>query len=495
MPLLRRWRNTGDTSASIGVFFDSFSKIAISVSVLVGLIGLDSNIIYQKIMPGTCSALFLLNFFYYWQAKRLTQTTGIATTAIPSGLQASCVFVWLFAIMLPIVLKTHDPLLAYHVALVANLINAGIYIISGVLLCRFKHLIPKPALFGALAGTAFTWLSVNNMGIVFNHPISGVLPLFLMLLLFFGNIKTKISPLLLGIVLGCALAYFSHDEVVHRSLNGVASLILPNFYIDGMFNYRVISYVWEYLPIIIAFSLIDAISAVQILEEVALSGEKPNPYSSILISGAISGASAFFGNPFAMALFYGHATWKKALATANYSLWVGCIFLVIGCFGLVNIVIDYIPDWVTISVLIFIGISTTSICFANLEKEYYPILVIAMIPILIEMMFNKLELLAVAAHIKNIRSLLDSDGMLIIAKGSVLFSISFASLLYYVSIRRWLLATTTCMVMLLLSVGGFIHAETPGLHFNQPMNIVYVTMSLFCLIVYFTSKYGIFKIK
>ncbi|MFN7094412.1 MAG: hypothetical protein ACK4M7_03520, partial [Burkholderiales bacterium] len=86
--------SSGNSSAFFGVFFDSFAKIAISVSVLATQIGLTDVIVYQQIMPGLCFSLFILNFCYYYQAKRLSLRLNRVVTAIPCGLQANCVFVW-----------------------------------------------------------------------------------------------------------------------------------------------------------------------------------------------------------------------------------------------------------------------------------------------------------------------------------------------------------------------------------------------------------------
>lgn len=478
---------SGNTSALFGVFFDSFAKIAISVSVLIGLIGLDSNIVYRQIMPGLCVSLFVLNIAYFLQALQMSKSLKYKVTALPCGLQASCVFVWLFAIMLPIASKTHNALLAYHVALVANFINAIIYTIFGFLLYRFKRLIPNQALIGGLAGSAFTWLTINNIGLIFNHPISGVIPLMLLLIIFIGKFRSRLSPVILGIILGSILAILTHEITPVLNLHN-DGIIFPKIVNFNIVTSEVLSYVKQYLPLIVSFAIIDAISAVQIMEETSASGDTFNAYSSILISGIISGMSALLGNPFAMALFFGHASWKKMHATYNYALWVALAFLIIGSFGLASTVIAVIPDWVTLPVLIFIGISTTSLCFGMVEKKYFPIIVIAIIPILIEMLYNKLDVLATQGHINNLDKLLGGDGLQILANGSVLFSIGFSGLLVYIMERNWLMAIVYGLLMLGLSIFGFIHAHTPGWYLYAPMNVVYLSLICFCLYGYFFMK-------
>ena len=476
---------SGNASALFGVFFDSFAKIAISVSVLTGMAHLDNELIYQRIMPALCSALAILSFIFYWQAKMMSQKLNYKVTAMPSGLQASCVFVWLFAIILPVAAKTHNTFLAYQVAVVANFINALIFIVSGILLQRFKHLIPLPALMGGLAGTAFTWLTVNNIGLIFSHPVSGVIPLFLLLILFVGGFRVRISPVMLGIILGSVLAISLHE--ITPSYGFSYAFNLPTPMVNGFMDKEVFCYVEEYLPLIAAFAIIDAMSAMQALEESRIGGEAFNGYITILLSGLVSGASALFGNPFAMSIFFGHSSWKKMHADYNYAFWLGVVYLATGLFGLVNIIIAVIPDWVTLPVLIYIGISTTALSFAAIEQKYYSVLVIGIVPILVEMIYNKLDLLASDSHLIS-NQLLGGAGLAILAKGSVLFSMGFAGILIYLMQRRWFMAAIYSCILLFLSIIGFIHADKPGLYLHSQMNIVYISLIIFCLGGYFLHR-------
>ena len=41
-----------DLDASIGVFFDGFSKVIVAIAILAGTFGLDSGTIFGTMMPG-----------------------------------------------------------------------------------------------------------------------------------------------------------------------------------------------------------------------------------------------------------------------------------------------------------------------------------------------------------------------------------------------------------------------------------------------------------
>ncbi|MDD3266628.1 MAG: hypothetical protein PHC75_05540 [Burkholderiales bacterium] len=484
---------SGNLNATVGVFFDSFAKIAISIAVMTGAIHLAPEIVHHQVIPGVCFGLFMLNLAYYLQAKYMTRKTGQSITALPSGLQSSCVFVWLFAVMLPISSRTGNPLLAYHVVLVANFLNAIFFTIVSIILITCKKYIPKTALFSGLAGSAFTWLAVNNLPLLVAHPLSGLLPLFVMLILMFAKYDKNVPLIMLGVIFGTIIALLTNEFTVNNNLiNQSIYLHLPQF--AGLpLDSNVINYCLQFLPLIIAFAVIDAISAVQTLEEARLSDDKFNPYTSLFISGGISGLSAFFGNPFAMALFFGHSSWKRANATANYSLFNGLIYLLLAFSGVAQLLVAVIPDWVALPVLIIIGLMTTAVSFQALEKDEHILLVIGIIPILIELIYNKLELLAFQ---HNIEILNDPTihGMFILSKGAILFSMLITSMLYYVMKRNWGSAFICVIFLLVCSTLGLIHSQSPQLIFFSTMNYFYISLAFILLFIALVTKNARIKI-
>lgn len=487
-------KQQANLNATVGIFFDSFAKIALSIAVLTSIIKLTPTLVHQQIIPGVCISLFVLNFAYYWQAKYMTKSSGKIVTALPSGLQASCVFVWLFAIMLPIVSKTHNPLLAYKVALFANLLNAIFFTLSGIILIKLKKFIPPVALFSGLAGTAFTWLAVNNLPTLAEHPLSGLLPMLVILALTLSKIKIKLPLILVGVVLGTVLALITKEfSLDFTQFNHTIGINLPTFILLDI-SPEVIHTSLNYLPLILAFALIDSISAIQILEESRLSGDNFNPTQSICISGIISGASSFIGNPFAMALFFGHYSWKQTGATQNYSLYNGVIYALLGITGFATLLIAFIPNWVTLPILIMIGITSTAISFNALKSDEYIILIIGIIPILTELIYNKLELFALENNITNFTQQSNIGGLFLLAKGSILFSLLLTSLFYYIMQHKWLAAAFGCSLLSLFCSIGFIHYETPGWHFFTPINYVYLIGIGLCLITAWSKKHHAVKI-
>ena len=57
-----------DLDASIGVFFDGFSKVIVAIAILAGTFGLDGGTIFGTMMPGVFLTVVILNgglWLYY----------------------------------------------------------------------------------------------------------------------------------------------------------------------------------------------------------------------------------------------------------------------------------------------------------------------------------------------------------------------------------------------------------------------------------------------
>lgn len=474
-PYILLQNSSGDMSATFGVFFDSFTKIAISIVLCLGAIGLAPNIVYKQILPGVSLALVVLHLAYYIQARLMSKHYP-NITALPAGLQSSCVFVWLLAIMLPISLDTHNAILAYQVALVANFINGLLFIAFGLLFVKFKSLIPRQVLLGVMAGTAFTWLTLNNIAMIFNHPISGVIPLIFLLIALITKLKLPISAVAISAIMGCILAIMLGE--IHPLHAMSLSWNPPTLYLFKLINPLLWHYIRSYFPLIIAFAIIDAISAIQIIEEAYISTVRFNTTITILISGSISSLSALFGNPFALGLFFGHSSWVEIKATYRYPMYIAAMFALTGFCGLLAIIVHYVPDWISLAILIFIGISTTALALAEIEAKYYVIVLIAFIPIMLEMVYTKISVINHSLNSTALNLAIGGNGLFILSHGAILTSLFLASYFFYMLDRLYVRAIIMAIILLVLSVFGLIHASIPGVYLATPMSYVYVFMIL-----------------
>ncbi len=57
IPLFKK----ADLDASIGVFFDGFSKVIVAIAVMTGTLGIQGNTIFGTMMPGVFLTVLILN--------------------------------------------------------------------------------------------------------------------------------------------------------------------------------------------------------------------------------------------------------------------------------------------------------------------------------------------------------------------------------------------------------------------------------------------------
>ena len=174
IPLFKK----ADLDATIGVFFDGFSKVIVALSVLVGTFGLDASTVFGTMMPGLLVTVIVLNGGMWVYYRHVAKQRGDANlTAIPAGLQAGRMFIWLFSIMLPVYQATGDAMLAFKVGVLAHFFSGLVFLIGAFVVPLLLKIVPAGALFGSLGGGAMAFLILQSMNGALAMPLVGWLSL------------------------------------------------------------------------------------------------------------------------------------------------------------------------------------------------------------------------------------------------------------------------------------------------------------------------------
>ena len=170
IPLFKK----ADLDASIGVFFDGFSKVIVAVAILLGTFGLDGATVFGTMMPGVLVNVIVLNGGLWLYYRHVAKSRGDRDlTAIPAGLQAGRMFIWLYSIMLPVYNTTGDAQLAFKVGVLAHFIGGAVFIIGAFVVPLVLKIVPAGALFGSLAGGAMAFLILQSMDGTLKMPLVG----------------------------------------------------------------------------------------------------------------------------------------------------------------------------------------------------------------------------------------------------------------------------------------------------------------------------------
>src|SRR6201999_2631557 len=147
-------------------------------------------LVFGRILPALGLMMCLSTFYYAWLAYRLAQTTGRGDIfAPPSGVSVPHMFVVTFVIMLPITIKTGDPLKGWAAGLVWVFFQSFVLMI-GVFIAPYTRMIPpRAALLGALAGISITFISMRPALEMFMTPAIGLICFAVILVSWFGGFK------------------------------------------------------------------------------------------------------------------------------------------------------------------------------------------------------------------------------------------------------------------------------------------------------------------
>ncbi len=265
IPLFKK----ADLDASIGVFFDGFSKVIVAIAILVGTFGLDGGTVFGTMMPGVLMTVVVLNGGLWLYYRHIAKQRGDGNmTAIPAGLQAGRMFIWLYSIMLPVFNSTGDAMMGFKVGVLAHFIGGAVFVIGAFLVPKILKIVPAGALFGSLAGGAMAFLILQSMDGTLKMPLIGWLSLIVLFVIYLGKVNTKLPAALIAIVVGAGIAWITGAMSFSTVTDSLANL---NFYIPKftfwIFSSDVIANTIPFLPIIIVFSLNEVITGIQAVEQ------------------------------------------------------------------------------------------------------------------------------------------------------------------------------------------------------------------------------------
>ena len=205
------WWGKGDIDASIGIFFDGFSKILTATGIMTVVFGMPAQVVIGKVVPGIGLAILLGNLWYFYEARCLAhKEKRHNVTSQPFGIGASQLSGWLYLIIGPVYWQTGNSDLALQVGLAAAFVGGLVEILGGFAGRFIVETIPNSALMGNMASSAMVWLSIVGLAMVFDKPVYAVLPLFIIIIDYLGKADKRFAKIpsgVIAILIGTAVAW------------------------------------------------------------------------------------------------------------------------------------------------------------------------------------------------------------------------------------------------------------------------------------------------
>jgi AGZA family xanthine/uracil permease-like MFS transporter len=489
------------TSGDLNAFFGFGTNILVNMLVLTGLlrfvIKMPDSIVFGRILPALGLMLCLSTFYYAYLAYRLAKQTGRSDVcALPSGVSVPHMFIVTFVIMLPIAIKTGDPVKAWEAGLVWVFFQSFILMAGGFIAPYVRKVTPRAALLGTLAGVSITFISMRPALEMYMTPIIGLTCFAIITVNWFGGFRYPkgIPAGLVAIVVGTLIAWGSNlfdlnygglglKGITDALTNFGFSVPLPAF--DHIFSG------FEYLGVIlvtaIPFGIYDLVEAMDNVESAEAAGDAYPTTRVLTADGVVSLIGCLMGNPFINAVYIGHPGWKAMGGRIGYSAATGIMVIILSWFGIISVLLAIVPVVAISPILLYIGMLIGAQSFQTTPKTHAPAVVLSLMPHLAAwcktLMDGALAAAGTTAAAIGFAKLggfgVLYAGLQTLGGGSILTGLVLGAVGAYVIDKKFAEASAFALAGAVLTFFGFMHGESVGIAVTPVVAIAYVIIAVF----------------
>ena len=492
----RLW-TPGDWNA----FFGFGTNILVNMLVLTGLLRfvlkMPDDIVFGRILPAIGLMMFLSTMYYAWLAYRLARQTGRDDVcALPSGISVPHMFIVTFVIMLPITLSTGDPIKGWEAGLTWVFIQSFILMAGGFVAPYIRRITPRAALLGTLAGVSVTFISMRPALEMFMTPVIGIVCFAIILVAWFGGVRYArgIPAGLVAIAAGMLIAWVS--TAIGLGVGGLSLAQLGAAF--GSFGFSVpipaVDHVFsgfQFLGIIlvtaIPFGVYDLVEAMDNVESAEAGGDAFPTTRVLTADGVVSLVGCLMGNPFINAVYIGHPGWKAMGGRIGYSAAVGLLVIVLSWFGIIAVLLAFVPVVAISPILLYIGMLIGAQAFQTTPLRHAPAIALALVPHLAAwaktLIDGALGAAGTNAHAVGLDKLGQNGvlyhGLEVLGGGAILGGLILGAIGVFVIDRRFKEAAAFTLAGAVLTFFGFMHGEAIGIAVTPSVTLAYLIVAAF----------------
>lgn len=515
------------TPGDWNAFFGFGTNILVNMLVLTGLLRfvlkMPDALVFGRILPALGLMMCLSTFYYAWLAYKLAQKTGRTDVcALPSGVSVPHMFIVTFVIMLPITIKTGDPLKGWSAGLVWVFFQSFILMIGGFSAPFIRKITPRAALLGTLAGVSVTFIAMRPALEMYMTPQIGLVCFAIILASWFGGVRyyKGVPAGLVAIAVGMIIAWGSN--LFGLGLGGLSLKGLGDAFASFGFSVPIpavgqVFSGFEFLGIIlvtaIPFGIYDLVEAMDNVESAEAAGDEYPTTRVLTADGVVSLIGCLMGNPFINAVYIGHPGWKAMGGRIGYSAATGIMVVVLSWFGIISVLLALVPVVAISPILLYIGMLIGAQAFQTTPVKHAPAIVLALTPHLaawaklqIDTMLGstidaaqKVGGLA-ADKVGDVKAAaiaaLPQQGVLyhgldVMGGGSILTGLVLGAIGVFVIERDFVKASAFALSGAVLTYFGFMHGEAVGIGGGLGVSpAVALSYAVVAVGFYAVSKYG-----
>lgn len=482
----------GDWNALFGFGTNILVNLLTLTALLRFVLKMPDDIVFGRILPAAGLMMFLSTAYYAYLAWKLAKASGRSDVcALPSGISVPHMFVVVFVIMLPISLKTGDPVKGWEAGLTWVFVQSFVLMIGGFIAPVIRRITPRAALLGTLAGVSIAFIALRPALEMFMTPALGLVCFAVILVSWFGGVRwfRGLPAGLVAIALGCAIAWGS--TALGTPIGGMSLAALGDSFANFGFSVPLpaVGHVFsgfEFLAIIlvtaIPFGIYDLVEAMDNVESAAASGDHFPTTRVLTADGAVSLVGCLMGNPFINAVYIGHPGWKAMGGRIGYSLATGIAVLLMCWLGIIAVLTALIPVVAIAPILLYIGMLIGAQAFQETPRSHAPAVILAFMPHLAA--WGKLQIDNALGAAGTSAAALGLDklgqagvlyhGLEVLGGGAILGGLVLGAIAAFIIDRELTKAAAFAAAGALLTFFGFMHGEQIGLGRSLPLALSYL---------------------
>ncbi|MDP1582346.1 MAG: regulator [Bradyrhizobium sp.] len=487
------------TPGDWNALFGFGTNILVNMLVLTGLLRfvlkMPDSLVFGRILPALGLMMCLSTFYYAWLAYRLAQKTGRNDVcALPSGVSVPHMFIVTFVVMLPISLKTGDPIKGWSAGLVWVFFQSFILMIGGFIAPYIRRITPRAALLGTLAGVSVTFISMRPALEMYMTPQIGLVCFAIILASWFGGVRypRAIPAGLVAIAAGMLIAWGSN--LFGLGLGGLSVKGLGDAFANFGFSvplpaFGLVFSGFEFLGIIlvtaIPFGIYDLVEAMDNVESAEAAGDEYPTTRVLTADGVVSLIGCLMGNPFINAVYIGHPGWKAMGGRIGYSAATGIMVVLLSWFGIISVLLALVPVVAISPILLYIGMLIGAQAFQTTPVKHAPAVVLALTPHLaawaklqVDTMLgstlnaaqavgglaaDKVDAVKTAAIAALPQQGVLYHGLEVMGGGAILTGLVLGAIGVFVIERDFVKASAFALAGAVLTYFGFMHGEAVGI--------------------------------
>jgi AGZA family xanthine/uracil permease-like MFS transporter len=498
------------TPGDFNAYFGFGTNILVNLLVLTGLLRfvlkMPDSLVFGRILPATGLMLCMSTLYYAWLAYRLAKKEGRTDVcALPSGISVPHMFVVTFVIMLPIAVKTGDPIKGWEAGLAWVFIQSFVLMAGGFIAPLIRKITPRAALLGTLAGVSVAFISMRPALEMFMTPVIGITCFAIILASWFGGVRyfKGIPAGLVAIGVGTLIAWgstalglnyggMSLEKLGQSVANFGFSLPVPavGHVFSGFQFFGVI------LVTAIPFGIYDLVEAMDNVESAAVAGDNFPTTRVLTADGVVSLIGCMMGNPFINAVYIGHPGWKAMGGRIGYSAATGITVIVLAWFGVISLIVSLVPVVAISPILLYIGMLIGAQAFQETPKRHAPAIVLALTPHLAAwgklQIDNALGAAGTNAHAVGLDKLGQTgilyEGLSLLGGGSILGGLMLGAIACFIIDRSFGKAAGFALAGAVMTFFGFMHGEAIGIGQTPVVAVAYLSVAV---VLFGCSKFAL----